>query len=715
MSGTRETNPNMTTLIQRFATLQVAVSMTQEELEDQLHAEVWRGDWQEVIRLLELARGAVSRGAANECAVLAVQKASVEEVAVILDLLPAGEYTECDTYFVDWSPTGETNRRLKWEVNVQGTLLMHAAAKNRPDVLRLLLDLGYDVNCASFASAAALMQDHYESISGYGRDFIPFHPWMARPENRVQLRKWDADPDSNHPLNWEGATPLALAVLLGHAECARVLAEHGAWLEEAPSVSAAMYLFWRERDAAWQAARQVVLETGDHARHRPVLWAAGETCSPRQLKAVLEAWDYDQQELTCAARRIVVGLRHQRGLWKTYTDGWSDLCQRISCIGHICPEAIQNRNVIGELLDHFLSWKQVSIAPLLPMLEGATLDISDMCVSIYHLERTGTSQFFAELAEHGQLVMDRDAIEPRLPGGILRRLLKTVTFLPPAAEEGVSGLTQAILHTGDLRLIRKALKSGLIPPEESAEELLRCQQALHLPPVCRSALLTTPRPKRKGGQVCPQHAEMQYRWFTDSETRKNRSILEHPDWEQDFWFTLRNNFREQTVQAAGVEWQLHKTFFAACMEGRTDIVERWLPYLPAEELRNIESMYCAEKDAMVVMTPLCAAALGGQTEMVELLLRRGALLHEEISGSPSVYIADWRSDSKGKYLPLTPVLAAALGGHWDTVNCLLAHGASMDWTTEEYRLIWKQFHGEAPQAWPEEAAQKEHLPEGGTP
>lgn len=692
MSGTRETNPNLTALLQRVVTLPVTVAMTREELEDQLHTEVWRSDWQEVIRLLELARGEVSRKAANECATLAVQKAGVEEVAAILDLLPAGEYTECDTYLVDWSPTGEVCRRLKWDVCVQGTLVMHAVAQNRPDVVRLLLERGYDVNCASAASAAALLQDHYENISGYGRDYIPFHPYMARPESCVRLRKWDTTPDDVCPLEWEGATPLSLAVMLGHGECARMLVKHGAWLEEAPSVSAAMYLFWREKDAAYQAARQEVLAAGDHPRHRPVLWAVGETCSPRQLKAVLEGWNYSQKELTYAAHCMVLALRHQRDLWKTYTDGWDDLCRRIYRIGHSCPEAIQDRSVIGDLLDHFLSWKQVSVEPLLPILEGATLDISEMRANLYCLERAGARKFFTELAERCRLVMDRDVVNREIPGSVLRLLLNTVDFLPPAAEDGISGLTQAILHTGDLRLIRKALRDGLIPPEESTEELLRCQQILRLPPTCRSALLTTPRPKRMESAVCPHYADMKDRWFADAEQRKHLPILQEEGWEKQFWFTVRNSFREQSVQAAGVEWQLHKTFFAACIRGRTDIVERWLRYLPEEELRNIESAYCAEKNAAVVMSPLCAAALGGQTETIELLLRRGALLREDISGRPSIYIADYRAGSKGKCLSLNPVLAAALGGHWDAAGRLLAHGAVCDWTAEENQFIWEQFH-----------------------
>jgi len=317
MNHPSETKSPMTTLIQRYATLQAVVSMTQEELEDQLHAEVWRGDWQEVLRLLGLAREGVSRVAARECITRAVQTAPTEMVAALLERLPVEEYTERDAYTVDWSPTGEVCRRLKWEVSVQGTLVMHAVAKDRPDVLELLLNRGYDVNCASARAAAALLQDFGTNTVGYGQDYCPFHAYTVRPESCVELHKWDTGPEDIPPMAWEGATPLALAVLLGHAGCARILVERGAWLEEAPYVSAAMYLFWRCGDPSYQAARAAVLEAGDQARHRPVLWAVGETCSIRQLQAVLEGWEYSTEELTQAARRMVLALRYQRELWKT--------------------------------------------------------------------------------------------------------------------------------------------------------------------------------------------------------------------------------------------------------------------------------------------------------------------------------------------------------------------------------------------------------------
>ena len=82
----------MTALLTRYATLTATVSMTQEEVEEQLHVEVWRNDWEEVLRLLALLPEPPSRRAASECLTLAVQKAPVEVVDAILALLPGEEY-----------------------------------------------------------------------------------------------------------------------------------------------------------------------------------------------------------------------------------------------------------------------------------------------------------------------------------------------------------------------------------------------------------------------------------------------------------------------------------------------------------------------------------------------------------------------------------------------------------------------------------------------
>lgn len=695
MCPTSETKASVTTLMQRWDTLKVVVSMTQEELEDQLHHEVWRSDWEAVLELLRIARDGVSRARANECLTLAVQKAPVEVVAAMLELLPQEEYCECDTYYVDWSPTEEICRRLKWELNVQGTMLMHAVAANRPEVVQLLLDHGYDVNCASEASAEALMKDYYISICNYGRDFLPFHPYTTRPESRVRLQKWDTLPDDTAPVTWEGATPLALAVLMGHEACARVLVERGAWLEEAPSVSAAMYLFWREKDPAYQATRAVVLQEADHARHRPVLWAAGQTCSPQQLKRILEAWDYTPRELVRAARCMMVELNHQRDLWKNYTDGWQDLCQRMYRIGKVCPAALRDKRVIGLFLDHFLRWKGADWQPLLPFLEGEVIDISGMeGGGLYMLENAARMKDFQHLAQHCRLVMDRDAVPVGLPEKVIRQLIKVVEFLPPVVDVGVSRLSQEILRTGDLRLIRKALQSGLIPPEESTEELLRCQQAQNASPVCRTALLSTLRPKKVASQKCPQYADIHNRWFgKDSEDRR-APVPERVETMTWSWNHLHRPYRLWTVQVAGREWQLSNTFVAACMGGHLDVVKRWMPYLHPVDLRNTESLLCSEANLHLVMTPLCAAAFAGQGDVVQFLLEQGCEEDAVVRGYPNVCTTCWNSNVKGENLPVNAAFAAALGGHWEVVELLLEQGAACNWASPRARRLWKLFHTE---------------------
>lgn len=691
MSQPNEVNPPMTALLRRYATLTAAASMTREELEEQLHAEVWREDWEEVLRLLRLAQNGVSYGAAKECIARAVAAAPAEVVTALLAQLPDEEYAECDTYPVDWSPAGEVCRRLRWELDVQGTLVMHAVAANRPEILRLLLEHGYDVNCASGRAAAGLLKSFDACVSSYGRWFIPFDAYTARPENMVKLRKWEATPDDIAPMEWEGATPLALAVLMGHAECAGILVEHGAWLEEAPSVSSAMYLFWRTDDPNYQAARAKVLSTGSHERHRPVLWAVGRTCSPQQLKSVLESWPYEQGELTNAAAVMTRSLVYQRDFWKKeYRDGWRDLCRRIYRIGKICPESLQAREVIGGFLDYFFQWRDVDIELLLPFLEGATLDISEAnSAGLYSLKYPAGRKTFLQIAEHCTLVMERDAVPAGIPEDILRLLIRHVHFLPPVPDRGVSSLTREILRTGDLRLIGRALKSGLVPPEESTEDLLRCQQSLRLPPVCRSALLTVQRPRRQEGGQQPRVVDISGRWFREKTTDEAMPILEDADWRSWFWPTLRHPFGRWTVQVMGREWTVNKAFFAACMEGRADIVEAWLPRMHESERRNTDTMLCGDTMTHVTMTPLCAAAFAGQTEIVKLLLDCGVPVQEEIFGRPSVWRGCWGDSDKEKALPMNPVLAAALDDHWETVKYLLGRGAVCDWEAAEVRHIWE--------------------------
>jgi hypothetical protein len=94
-----------------------------------------------------------------------------------------------------------------------------------------------------------------------------------------------------------------------------------------------------------------------------------------------------------------------------------------------------------------------------------------------------------------------------------------------------------------------------------------------------------------------------------------------------------------------------------------------------------------------VVTPLCAAALAGRTEMVRLLLERGAPAAEERWGYPSHW-RPFRQEGKSRSIPLTPLAAALLGGHRETAALLRRYGASCDIRGPDFRELWNQFHEE---------------------
>ena len=144
-------------LLARYALLTEAASLTQEELERRMVNHAWHKKWEELVTLLSLSADRVSRSTVAECFLLAIRSAPLETVSALLERFPNEEFTECSTYEVTWSPTGAAHRRSKWEVSIQGTMVMHAVANHRPDVLLRLLEQGHDANCASARATTAVL------------------------------------------------------------------------------------------------------------------------------------------------------------------------------------------------------------------------------------------------------------------------------------------------------------------------------------------------------------------------------------------------------------------------------------------------------------------------------------------------------------------------------------------------------------------------------
>ena len=139
------------------------------------------------------------------------------------------------------------------------------------------------------------------------------------------------------------------------------------------------------------------------------------------------------------------------------------------------------------------------------------------------------------------------------------------------------------------------------------------------------------------------------------------------------------------AEAVGERWQMNSILYALCMRGETEVVARWLRY-SWEELWNTDTLYCRNRRWDISVTPLCAAALAGQTDTVRLLLDHGAPAAEEQCGWPSVW-SFIGQETRIRTYPITPLLAALLGGHWETARLLLDHGAVCDLREERNREL----------------------------
>lgn len=100
-------------------------------------------------------------------------------------------------------------------------------------------------------------------------------------------------------------------------------------------------------------------------------------------------------------------------------------------------------------------------------------------------------------------------------------------------------------------------------------------------------------------------------------------------------------------------------------------------------------------DGWMELTPLCAAALAGQAETVEMLLSLGYDANErDIGFDSSLHMVLERAPHHGspvfletvsRDLPLSPLLCAAVSGSAETAAVLRAHGAVWDMETESAR------------------------------
>lgn len=667
---------------ERLSHLGAELERLQEE-EEILTAAV-NGNWEQALQLAQTLGRSMDRGAANLCMEYALQSAPNQVFERFLECVPKGEYTGTAVVpRVAGSYCG---------AEVTGTLVTLAAAQGKAEQLKSLLAHGWDVNSASLDAAAALKLRSQQTEGFYRAAMTGQGAYSASPESSLRT-VLDMEEGPNGYLFHEafyGVTPLTAAILCGQTACARILMDHGAWKEEAPGVSRALTLRNRDDDEAYQTCREAVLTYGDAPRPM-ALWAVIRSMPEAALAAELRRCKYGDEAIAKCVWEVTTNLRMAptRGPWAE--ERKRDL-PRLQILEQYAPHVLRRPELVSAMMRHCLllneteSWQDF-ILKLCP----EELDLSILREGLVRTPPRKARAFLQKVCRGRRCVMDRDSVPFMTPMLVLQTLLQEVEFLPPASGSSVSGLTCAILDSGNLQLIRKALMTGAIPPEESRALLLQCLDTMPSAAHVRTLILTTPRPEAQNLRT--EHRRLvnigaAFRWQPQEIRKVGYAALVEPDCPEELAreLILRGvyDYRETVdYETPAGKWETNSTLNLLCWTGRAELAERWVRCGSKEILQNVNSIRPAEEPYTLWGTPLCVAAYAGQTEVVKRLLKLGAEADEGKNGTP----CSLRTGEKT--LPITPILAAMARGHWDIVRILQDHGAACDMGQHTVQKLWR--------------------------
>ena len=230
---------------------------------------------------------------------------------------------------------------------------------------------------------------------------------------------------------------------------------------------------------------------------------------------------------------------------------------------------------------------------------------------------------------------------------LLGAFLRYVTFYYGERTRRVCWISEAILSTGNVKLIRCALEKGVI--RESARDILLWLRRGFYPDACREVLLSV---NRDQSALLPD-------WNGQEETECDCFDLQT--------FSLKTETVECCAECG--------CFLTGDLEG----VEAIMQAKKAKGKRRyrVELEWIFRK---LFGSELCMAALGGQNDVIELLLDRyGCSLNAPIDGA-------YFFEDEG--VALEAAVVAAYGDHWDTVKLLLERGASAHWDNPRVMEWW---------------------------
>lgn len=593
----------------------------------------------------------------------------------------------------------------KQRVHVSGTLLTLAAALNKPEHVKTLLEAGYDPNSAGIESAAAFERmtfyisngvAHYGDRCGVGGNLINFSgkaDWLIR-----------------------NATPLAAAVACGSREAAAVLLRcPEVWKAESGvvcrAVVSALQIF--KDDPRQELAGMVFGKTRGKVFY-PKDFV--RTCD-LQIEYSADFCPYDLLETQLT--RNFCDEEGARVIWKTFEENalfsrstirarmrkmnllanqFPDLSRESWVTGLFLRELVRRYTPQTPHLQLMKKWKQLC---------GEEGDLTWAHTELYRLPRPTLQALLKELGKDTRLLIDADALGSfgKEAKGELMDILTHVELRHNTGLEGISALAMMLLRHTDMRYLRKAAKLGAFAgerPEALLQTLDRSDRsnlrAMMLAYGGQGAPNAVPRWKQELRRTC------WYRWWDiepaayedwlqqlsceeleEEECLRRLHVMTYGASTDTLWqrgcsihVRLEDNPHRKEVAVSGPG-------AAICCGTQTQALRLMMQYMP----EKLENRYRVEFHDHTLLdlegTPLAIAAATGRTELVQLLLDAG--LDPDETGRGMVSSLQWFGNDA---VPVTPVMAAIYYGEEETARLLLEAGAVCDFSKPLFRKLLEQ-------------------------
>ena len=539
------------------------------------------------------------------------------------------------------------------EISLYATVLAVAAAQNRTEHMRILLNHGWNADSAGFAAEDALgcwgyLESHLTIAEEFGSAPFSMVSWrcdtgiFADPEQNGQSKK-------AHRL-LERVTPLAAAILCGSADAARLLRESGARTVESSAVCAAAVLALRSGSERHRQCVCLAFGMPENTTAEDVLRtqampisAYADLCTAEQLCQRLGGAPCTAEDIRTAVQIIT-----DTQLYVTVLEPEDKLL----ALSEYYPELFREGEMLDALLHMALRGKHINKPPFFlerwkepePRLLARWRELAGPERNVTAALSFLSEELLTRLSEGGgTLTMTAERVDfwkPRIQGDNIdeRDELLSEVHIVRQTDRGISAFAHSVLKSGRIDLLAAAARSGALRGEPRCE-LLAFIEEEHLGILPRALALSLPDAPARDAPL-PPHMRGEY-W-----TSLWRDVTEEEalSWLSLAWLdpslsveecrarihAIRNDrafplFADDYVKQKWLRWTTRALGYeslpiAACCGENANLLQALLE----EEPGFLHSLLQSDgADGTLRFTPLAFAASVHAEEQVRLLLALG--------------------------------------------------------------------------------------------